>query len=211
MLGTIITEFDEGRRVCSDILRDDESVTAFVEKCVEIADVHGFDGWLVNIENALDKEAGEVSRMVDLVRQLTHKIHKRLGADRGEVIWYDAVTVGGELQWQDELNDENGDFWAACDGIFLNYTWKCNDVKNSLKNSMDFCDFMVGDYSSVYVGIDVFGRNCFGGFDSAKALSMIRSECRSRGGDGQLSVAIFAPGWTHESMDFDEEVIESFA
>ncbi len=40
------------------------------------------------------------------------------------VIWYDAVTVEGKLQWQNELNRLNSPFFQACDGIFLNYTWK---------------------------------------------------------------------------------------
>ena len=42
------------------------------------------------------------------------------------------------------------------------------------------------------MGIDVFGRGCpgGGGFDSNKALTMIKYH--------SLSTAIFAPGWTHE-------------
>ena len=47
--------------------------------------------------------------------------------------------------------------------------------------------------TDVYVGVDVFGRNCFGGggFNTAAALSIAR--------EFQLSVAIFAPGWVHET------------
>ena len=51
----------------------------------------------------------------------------------------------------------------------------------------------------IYVGIDVFGRGCpgGGGFDSNKALTMIKYH--------SLSTAIFAPGWTHEcSSDQDK-------
>ena len=55
VLGTIITEWDEGKRICSEILRDDSTVAAFVDKCVEISSSLGFEGWLVNIENPLDK------------------------------------------------------------------------------------------------------------------------------------------------------------
>ena len=39
-------------------------------------------------------------------------------------IWYDAVTVDGQLKWQDTLNDKNAAFFEACDGIFCNYCWK---------------------------------------------------------------------------------------
>lgn len=42
----------------------------------------------------------------------------------GLVLWYDAVTTEGHLQWQDSLTDLNAPFFNACDGIFVNYTWR---------------------------------------------------------------------------------------
>lgn len=43
-----------------------------------------------------------------------------------------------------------------CDGIFLNYTWNEANLANSiLKAQQRVLD--------VYVGVDVFGRNCYGG------------------------------------------------
>ena len=44
-----------------------------------------------------------------------------------DYIWlhrYDSVTVHGDLDWQDQLNDKNKPFFDICDGIFVNYTWK---------------------------------------------------------------------------------------
>lgn len=40
------------------------------------------------------------------------------------VLWYDSVTVDGELKWQDKLNSKNRLFFDACDGLFTNYCWK---------------------------------------------------------------------------------------
>ena len=40
------------------------------------------------------------------------------------VLWYDAVTVEGKLEWQDSLTPLNQPFFDACDGIFVNYTWQ---------------------------------------------------------------------------------------
>lgn len=37
---------------------------------------------------------------------------------------YDAITVGGDLDWQDKLNEHNKPFFDLCDGLFVNYTWK---------------------------------------------------------------------------------------
>ncbi|TKY87172.1 hypothetical protein EX895_003849 [Sporisorium graminicola] len=52
----------------------------------------------------------------------------------------------------------------------------------------------------VYIGIDVFGRNCWGGLKAWKSFDMIgpqrsRSDLEDSLG---LSVALFAPGWTWE-------------
>ncbi|CAH8361980.1 unnamed protein product [Eruca vesicaria subsp. sativa] len=37
---------------------------------------------------------------------------------------YDSVTVCGDLECQDQLNERNKPFFDLCDGIFMNYTWK---------------------------------------------------------------------------------------
>ena len=98
---------------------------------------------------------------------------------------------------QDELNQLNKPFFDACNGIFLNYTWKAEDRPggiNSLQNSVA----ALGNESrrgDIFVGLDVFGRGCVGGggLNSRLALSIIRNH--------DLSVAIFAQGWTYESCD----------
>jgi mannosyl-glycoprotein endo-beta-N-acetylglucosaminidase len=47
-------------------------------------------------------------------------------------------------------------FFDNCDGIFLNYTWTEENLKTSAENAG-------GRRLNVYVGVDVFGRNCYGG------------------------------------------------
>jgi hypothetical protein len=47
-------------------------------------------------------------------------------------------------------------FFDNCDGIFLNYTWKEDNLKKSVENAGT-------RHLDVYVGVDVFGRNCYGG------------------------------------------------
>ncbi len=47
-------------------------------------------------------------------------------------------------------------FFDACDGIFLNYTWNAAKLASSVTAAGD-------RQYDVYVGVDVFGRNCFGG------------------------------------------------
>ena len=79
-------------------------------------------------------------------------------------------------------------FFEACDGIFLNYTWNIECLTRSLTKAKN-------RPLDVYVGIDVFGRNCYGGggFNTNAALSVVRQY--------GLSAAIFAPCWVYECHD----------
>ena len=49
-------------------------------------------------------------------------------------------------------------FFSASDAIFLNYGWD----KEKLKNSSERCQKLHRPFD-VYVGVDVWGRGCFGG------------------------------------------------
>lgn len=51
--GTFITEWDDGAVACETFLKDEESYRAIADKLVQICYCYGFDGWLINIENAL--------------------------------------------------------------------------------------------------------------------------------------------------------------
>ena len=69
---------------------------------------------------------------------------------------YDAVTTEGILHWQDTVNDLNQPFFEAADAIFINYTWK--------ENTPGQAAAVAGARKhDVYMGVDVFGRNTYGG------------------------------------------------
>ncbi|CAL5417323.1 unnamed protein product [Camellia sinensis] len=54
------------------------------------------------------------------------------------------------------MNDSNKPFFDICDGIFVNYTWQEDYPKLSAA--------VAGNRKfDVYMGIDVFGRNTYGG------------------------------------------------
>lgn len=146
---------------------------------MQIATDHGFDGWLINVENTVCP-GQSVDVLVHFVKSLTARMRAATAggapcftaggaADQaaaaaapedeeqeemsppstpagegGEgggigvvgsaaraahgstVLWYDSVTVDGELDWQDRLNGKNRVFFDACDGIFSNYCWKAD-------------------------------------------------------------------------------------
>ncbi|CAH0563881.1 unnamed protein product [Brassicogethes aeneus] len=181
VLGTLITEFNPGKALCKSIFKDLPSVVAFAKSLAAITRIFRFDGWLLNIENPVEE--------IDLLKTFVNTLTGYMHADNPEslVIWYDSVINDGKLAWQNELNSNNIDFFESCDGIFLNYVWTEEKIIKSLS--------LAGQRNfDIYVGIDVFGRNTFGGgnFNCFKAAEKIRQY--------NLSMAIFAPGWTHETL-----------
>eukprot|EP00050_Salpingoeca_kvevrii_P022588 m.128667 g.128667 ORF g.128667 m.128667 type:complete len:821 (-) comp9754_c0_seq1:37-2499(-) len=181
ILGTLITEWEKGEQICAQFLESEATVAALVEKLVDIAVYYNFDGWLVNIENPIPQ--AKITLLHKLVQSLTQQLH---AARPGSiVIWYDSVTIYGQLRWQNELNHANKAFFDACDGIFLNYHWAPDSLKRSKLGHQRPQD--------VYVGIDVFGRGTFGGggWTCNKALEEITA--------AGLSTALFAPGWLFEN------------
>lgn len=82
-------------------------------------------------------------------------------------------------------------FFDSCDGIFVNYTWKEENLQHSVRAAGQ-------RLHDVFIGIDVFGRNCYGGggFGTGSALSVVRKH--------ELSAALFAPGWVHERHSADD-------
>ncbi|GAB4827640.1 hypothetical protein Ancab_034525 [Ancistrocladus abbreviatus] len=182
VLGTFITEWDEGRLACNTLLSTKESVQMYAERLAELAVALGFDGWLLNFEVELEK--GQIPNLIEFVRHLTQTMHS--SKPDSLVIWYDSVTVHGNLSWQDQLNDFNKPFFDSCDGIFVNYTWTRDYPKHSA--------VVAGQRKfDVYMGVDVFGRNTYGGgqWNTNLALDVLRED--------DVSAAIFAPGWVYET------------
>ncbi|ESN99651.1 hypothetical protein HELRODRAFT_84071, partial [Helobdella robusta] len=191
ILGTLITEWDDGVQLCSQFLKNDDVMEKFVKKLVDITLYYNFDGWLLNIENKLDF----IERMLNFVEILTERLHKVHA--NSLVVWYDSVTIDGNLLWQNELNDNNVLFFNRCDGIFLNYTWTEENLNETMKRAS-----LLNRPDNVFIGIDVFARGCVGKFDVCKSMEKIKSR--------NLSSAIFAPSWTFEAIGRDVELGKDF-
>ncbi|XP_059666790.1 cytosolic endo-beta-N-acetylglucosaminidase 1-like [Cornus florida] len=182
VLGTFITEWDEGRVIANKLLSTKQSAQVYAERLTELAVALGFDGWLINMEVKLDVE--QIPNLKECISHLTKTMHSSVPGSL--VIWYDSVTINGKLNWQDMLNENNKPFFDICDGIFVNYTWKEDYPKRSAA--------VAGDRKfDVYMGIDVFGRNTYGGgqWNTCVALDVLKKD--------DVSAAIFAPGWVYET------------
>ncbi|KAI8564297.1 hypothetical protein RHMOL_Rhmol03G0170100 [Rhododendron molle] len=182
VLGTFITEWDEGRVNANKLLATMESARMYAERLTELASALGFDGWLLNMEVKLDVE--KIPILTEFVSHLTKTMHDLVPGSL--VIWYDSITVDGNLIWQNQLNQKNKPFFDVSDGIFLNYSWLEDYPKSSAA--------VAGNRKfDVYVGIDIFGRGTYGGgqWNTNVALDVIKR--------GNVSAALFAPGWVYET------------
>lgn len=182
-LGTLIFENADGLADLKQILASFRLRSKAATQLATVAKFFGFDGWLVNVEVSLASHqlAGELAAFV---ADLTRSTRKLVGA-ASEVIWYDAITRSGELKWQNELNVENESYFKAAGAIFTNYHWdRSAPVRSAVKAGPRRTD--------VFTGIDVHGRNTFGGggFQTHLALRPIKQS--------GTSAAIFAPSWTVE-------------
>lgn len=183
ILGTFITEFNDGIKICNEFLGDQTKIDLVVAKLVEITLYYGFDGWLINIEN----EIQNVDNLKYFVKSLTQSL-KKIDSELYKVVWYDSVIKTGKLRWQNELNELNKEFFDLTDAFFVNYTWKDINLENTKKNALE-------RLSDVFVGVDVFGRGCLGdgGFNTNVAFDAISKY--------DMNVALFAPGWLHECQN----------
>ncbi|XP_040014089.1 cytosolic endo-beta-N-acetylglucosaminidase isoform X2 [Xiphias gladius] len=184
VIGTFITEWNDGATACEAFLKEEESYRAVADKLVQISHYYGFDGWLINIENTLSEVA--VKNTPLFLRYLTDQMHERVSGSL--VLWYDSVIENGQLNWQNALNQSNRMFFDACDGFFTNYNW----TEQNLEWMRDYSGVQ-GRKADIYIGVDVFARGkVVGGmFETNKALEIIRKH--------NFSAAIFAPGWVYEA------------
>lgn len=157
ILGTVITEHQVGCEENILLVHGPDNVlgwsTFYADKLVAVADGHGLDGWLINIESPLKTE-----HVVDFICFLAYLTkHMQARNPSSVVIWYDSVvSSSGKVNWQDCLNRENEAFFDVCDGIFTNYTWKFPNLMTSLIHARE-------RRFDVFTGIDIWGRNTFGG------------------------------------------------
>ena len=186
ILGTLITEWNEELTI--EMLKKSKMV---IEKLVLIANLFKLDGWFLNIETKLSKKE-DVSDMIEFIKSL------KVALSPKKLIWYDSVTIDGELKWQNQLNEKNLRFFQACDAIFLNYFWKGEE---ELKGSISYSGN--DRKKDVFVGIDIFGRGSYGGggFNTCDALQLISKY--------KTSVALFATGWTHE-QNYKDYLVNEF-
>lgn len=157
--------------------KDDQGNFPIVAKLTEVAKHYGFDGWFINQETdtavtsfddaaegkEADKQAegGLTKKHADLMQELIKQLK---AADQDlDVMWYDSMTVDGEMDWQNALTDKNkaylvdADMQPVADDMFLNFWWNTDQLadKNLLKASKETAEKNDLNPYDLYAGIDV--------------------------------------------------------
>lgn len=103
VLGTFITEWNDGFKTCEEFLKDDSSWKVVADQLVKVCEYYSFDGWLVNIEN--DIHINQMPSLKKFVTYLTKSMHEHV--EGSQILWFDSVIKTGKLSWQSEINHHN--------------------------------------------------------------------------------------------------------
>ncbi|MDQ8703462.1 endo-beta-N-acetylglucosaminidase [Streptomyces sp. LHD-70] len=168
------------------VQRDASGRFPVAEQMVRVATAYGFDGWFVNAETGGgDAELG--ARMLAFLEEL-----KRLGEPHGlRITWYDAMTRNGSVDWQDELNAANQDFFLASDSMFVNFNWNTGKLAASGRLAQD----LDRDRYELWAGVDVES----GGWNTSVDWDAVLPP----DADPVVSYGFYRPEWTRNHLPED--------
>ncbi len=152
------------------------------DKLIEAAKYYGFDGWFFNQETA-GGDATLASDLRDLLKYMQRK-------SRLHIMWYDAMTMDGNVRWQGALNAVNQMFFqepnapAVSDTMFLDFRWR----PARLTASRSLAQSLKRDPYDLYAGVDVEAN----GYNSRVDWPAIFPEEQP----GVVSLGFYRPDWT---------------
>ncbi len=140
----------------SDFLEKDATGSFIAaQKLKDMSTYYKFDGWFINMETNTDATNAVLMReFVIELRSILPKGQK--------VIWYDAMLLSGDVQWQNQLNDVNSVFFQednmrVSDAMFVNFFWSGSSGPN---NSRSKARTLGRSEFDVFTGVDLWpGRN----------------------------------------------------
>ena len=117
-----------------------------VDKLIEVANEFGFDGWFINQEtDPTESTTMKPEEYAKLFQEFVAQYKQKAGENL-ELMWYDAMTVEGKLDWQNAFNEKNKDFMIDASGnkladtMFLNFWWTTDKLASEqlLKKSNEY-------------------------------------------------------------------------
>ncbi|KAL8758976.1 MAG: hypothetical protein Q9184_003756 [Pyrenodesmia sp. 2 TL-2023] len=194
VLGTVLIEPQTARM--DHLLFKKDGVFLFAEQLAEMSDAYGFDGWLFNIEQDAPEASGEWgSKLAVFLSDL-----RKMMGEQEKILWYDALTLEGDVYYQNGLTPMNHEFAKASNGLFTNYKW----TEKKLAESKTFARDIHFPTADVFFGVDLWAQNTDmpgpkrvtyppeggGGTNTGLAMSLLSAS--------GFSTAMFAPAWVYE-------------
>lgn len=102
VLGTFITEWEEGSHVCGELLRSEQSAERAATKLTRLAMDYGFDGWLINIENKVESTDGQVEHLAHFVKSLTCQMRAAKERCLRDTLEWSGLPTGSHLRGSGE-------------------------------------------------------------------------------------------------------------
>ena len=180
------------------LAQDDAGNFPIIAKLNEVAEAYGFEGWFINQETETDLTKDHADAMIDFIK--AYKASTDL-----ELMWYDAMTVDGKMEWQNALTDQNKDFLVdmdlnpIADSMFLNFWWTNESLaeEDLLRASVAKAKELGIDPYTLFAGIDVQAR----GFNTPIRWNLFVDENKKP----LTSLGLYVPSWTHFSTNNPEQ------
>ncbi|QTA37692.1 discoidin domain-containing protein [Thermosipho ferrireducens] len=185
-----------GRRNWVDqLLKKENGEFIIADKLIEIAKYYGFDGWFINQETNGTKEF-HVKKMIEFLNYMKRK------APWIKLIWYDAMSATGAVEWQGELNEKNVVFMInngkrISDAIFVDFRWHSLKRPDTVINTEKTMKKYGISKSDVFMGFDLQARGYYTYSNWPKLINE----------DGSLkaSLGLYCPSWSYYSSKEIEE------
>lgn len=179
-----------GRRNWVDqLLRKENGKFVIADKLIEITEYYGFDGWFINQETNGCYES-HAEDMIEFIKYIKEK------APWMKIVWYDAMTKVGAVEWQGELNEKNVVFLKdndaqVADSIFIDFRWQSLRRPETIKNTISTMQKYNISKDQVFVGFDLQANGFYTYSNWPKIID----------NDGKLKVSLgfYCPSWSYYS------------
>ena len=113
VLGTLITEWDEGRAMCEAFLETEATAQQAARQLAAIAAYFGFDGWLINIENQLGHRP-------DAPPPRLHKVGSTMHSNAVSLVHTPSIPIQYPARRAASLEERTGKArWMSCNALTM--------------------------------------------------------------------------------------------
>ena len=174
------------------------------DKLIEVANTYGFDGWFINQETQGTEEEPLTKEHASLMQEFL-SYYKEKAPDL-ELVYYDSMTVDGEMDWQNALTEKNVSYLKSeegadiADAMFINFGWTYDKYAPDelIKSSAELAAEKQIDPHDLYAGIDLQSN----GYDTPIKWNLFENP----DGGTYTSLGLYCPSWTY----FSSQMIQDF-